>query len=529
MKNFVKKLVRSKAFWLGLVILVQTTVYLLAGAAKAYIHMDEAYSLGLAQYNQVELTDNEDFYNTWHTSEYYQDYLAVQAEERGDWSAVYENQKNDVHPPLYYLLLRGVMALGPEEFSKWPGILLNVAIMAGCTVLMFLIACRLFDSREKGWQKALAGAGLAGLTMASVGTVVYIRMYALLELMVLLTLWLHLKLREEKGRVWYGLIAGVALLGVLTQYYYLFFLAGLVIWTMVDYVRRKEWKALGWYLGSLAGAGILTLVVWPHILQHMFFGYRGQGAISNFLNPAVLFSQLAGYFWIVNYDVFHQLLVVVAVLMVGLAIWWKLKRVAKVRVAKEFLTVLVPTLSYFVFAAVASPYLELRYIMPVCGLIFVLVAYGLDRLMTGVVAEKWRDGLVLGAMGVVVAAAPVQIGLGEMRVQLLYRDWQRVMTMAEERAEAPLLSFVAAKNNRFLDDILLFAEVETSYISLDLLEPTTTEVTQILQGQNLEQGLFVLIGEAHEHERVLEAVAEATGLTENYVQRLNACTLYYFE
>ena len=78
MKVFWKRLVGSTKFWLFVVTVLQVVVYLLVGASKAYIHMDEAYSLALAQYDKIDITENEDFYNTWHTNEYYQDYLAVQ-------------------------------------------------------------------------------------------------------------------------------------------------------------------------------------------------------------------------------------------------------------------------------------------------------------------------------------------------------------------------------------------------------------------------------------------------------------------
>ncbi len=180
--------------WLALVLIMQTVVYVLAGTSKVYIHMDEAFSLALTQYDKISITDNADFYNTWHTNEYYQDYLAVQEKDRGNWGPVYENQKNDVHPPLYYVLLRGVLELAPGEFSKWPGIILNIVIMAGNTIFLYLILCKLLIKEENAKYKALVLAGLAGLTVAGVSTAIYIRMYALLTLMVLLTLFLHLKL-----------------------------------------------------------------------------------------------------------------------------------------------------------------------------------------------------------------------------------------------------------------------------------------------------------------------------------------------
>lgn len=93
MKELWQKVIRSKFFWLSLIIVVQSVVYFLAGSAKAYFHMDEVYSYGLANYERVQLYETEDFYNTWHDGRWYDDYLTVGGEERGDLRLVYINQK----------------------------------------------------------------------------------------------------------------------------------------------------------------------------------------------------------------------------------------------------------------------------------------------------------------------------------------------------------------------------------------------------------------------------------------------------
>lgn len=512
------------------VIVVQTVVYLLAGAGKAYIHMDEAYSLALAQYDKVDITENADFYNTWHTDVYYQDYLAVQAKDWGNWRPVYENQKNDVHPPLYYALLRVVMGLVPERFSKWPGIILNIIIMAGCTILLYLILIRLLAKEKWAEGKALVVALVAGLTVAGMSTAVYIRMYALLTLMVLLTLWLHLRWQEQKAPKWgwYVALGGVALLGTLTQYYYLFFLAGLVVAVSVRYIRQRQGKELVKYLGCLAVAGGLVLVIWPHILQHMFFGYRGQGVLSNLINLPVLAQNLWNYCQIVDYNVFHRLLPLILIIMVGLVVYRRIKRLPRRKLGGEFWLAFWPTLSYFGLAAVASPYLELRYIMPVCGLIFALVLYGMYRLLGGVLRENWRNVAMAITMAVVLVAAPIQIAQGRMRIELLYRDRQAVMTAVTEKPEVPILYFITTENNRFLDNILPFAEARQSYLVLDLLEPTAQEVKEILAGKNLDQGLLVFVSGSQDQERALVAVKQATGLGQaDYIQGINMCDVYY--
>ena len=129
---------------LALIILIQVVVYVVIGMQKSYIHIDEGYSLGLIHYDKLDISGNEDFYNKWHTKDYYNDYLTISKEEAWDFKPVYENQKNDVHPPLYYFLLRIAESFHLEEFSKWPGIILNIIILALSTIMVYKIGKKLF-------------------------------------------------------------------------------------------------------------------------------------------------------------------------------------------------------------------------------------------------------------------------------------------------------------------------------------------------------------------------------------------------
>lgn len=520
-------------------VLLQTVVYVLAGAGKAYIHMDEAYSLGLMQYHQVELTAEPDFYNHWHRKAYFQDYLAVQADERGDFAPVYENQKNDVHPPLFYLLLRvATEILAPSgEFSRWPGIILNIMIAAVNTVIVWTILNKLFIQQEKGEIKALILTAVTALTIAAVSAVVYIRMYMLLALMVSLTIWLHLKLwDEQKPRVQTLVgIGAVALIGVLTQYYYLFFLAPL--WLVMAWKDGREgrWRDFGKYTAALVGAGALSLLIWPYAIQHMFFGYRGQGVLASLTNLPRLASQIGQYILVADYHGLHRLGLVLAVGAVGLAvlIWWrKRSEVGAESRSKSspWLLILWPTVGYFLIVAAVSPFIELRYIMPVMTWVTVLVIVGIYRLMRRVWSAKVSDWAIGGVLIMMLLAAPVQLKLGWMRIELLYRDRQAVMSLVEKVPDAPLLYFITSENNRFLDNILPFAQVRESYLALDLLEPTAVEVREILQGKDLGSGLIVFVSGSQNQEQALAAVQAATGLTQvDWIQGINTCDVYYLQ
>lgn len=115
--------------WIAILV-VQAIVCSYFGTQKEYFHMDEMYSYGLMNADEINITDRSDFLNQWHDKQYYLDYLEVNQEEVWDFSPVWENQVNDVHPPLYYLLLRISATFSIDHFTKWTGLFLNLVIFA---------------------------------------------------------------------------------------------------------------------------------------------------------------------------------------------------------------------------------------------------------------------------------------------------------------------------------------------------------------------------------------------------------------
>lgn len=531
---------RITRFGLVIVVVLQLLVYVLAGFGKSYIHMDEAFSLGLAQYHSIDITHEEDFYNQWHDRSYYQDYLAVQNDERWNFVPVYDNQRDDVHPPLYYLLLRIAMEVVPGEFSKWPGIVLNMLVATVNTVLIFFLVRRLLGefrlSEVRTVIFALILTAVTGLTVAAVSAVVYIRMYMLLTLFVTLTAWLHVKLYEsEERKLWLLVAIGIAaFLGVLTQYYYLFFLAPMWLVMLAKYGSEKRYRDFWIYTGVLLIAGGMALVVWPHMIEHMFFGYRGQGVLASLLDLPKLFAQIWHYIEVVDYNVFHRVLLAMVLVMAGCIIWkiakkgWTGKFTSMLGRLGNWNVVLWPTLGYFLIVAAVSPFIELRYIMPVTGLMTVVVLVGFYAVLRNIGAkEKICEIVTSIVILVMMVAAPVQLMLGAMRIELLYRDKEALMSELETNADVPALYLITTENNRFLDNILPFATFEESYLALDI-EPTETEIREIVAGKDLSKGMYLFISGVMDQSETLEIVKEATGLDRvRYVRGVNTCEIYY--
>ena len=93
----------------------------------------------------------------------------------------------------------------------------------------------------------------------------------------------------------------------------------------------------------------------------------------------------------------------------------------------------------------------------------------------------------------------------------------------------PTIYFFDSNNNRFLDDILLFATVNESYIAKDL-ECNIENMKQILEGKDTSKGVVIFINEGQENDDILTIFKETTGLENiEYLKRLNACDVYYLK
>lgn len=511
---------------IAIVLIIQTIIFIIVGANKEYIHMDEAYSLGLANYDKVEIQDNEYFYNQWHNKEYYEDYLAVQDKDIGEYKQVYENQKNDVHPPIYYLLLRIAMGFSINHYSKWPGIILNMIIYAFITIFMYLILQKLFEGKSHDKEKATILAFVSSITMASLTNVIYIRMYALSTLNILITTFLHMKLLDsEKINPKLLVAIGVsALIGSLTHYYYLFYLAMLYITFAIKYIKDKKFKDLIYYTLTMGIAGILSLIIFPYSIQHMFFGYRGQGVISKLTNVPEFANSIKEYLKKINKFAFNNLMKPIILAIIAFVIYKLIRKQKVMKEKNKYINyILLSTLFYFLLVAVASPWIELRYIMPVCGLIFVITLFYYEEIVCNLLSEKINNIIMIVTL-LIILIAPVAF---KIEPEVAYTDKKEIVSKLENELNVPTLYLFNSNNNRFLDDILLFSLLDESYIARDI-ECTEENIGDILNGKDVSKGIVVFINEGQDNDSSLQTIINATSLQNcTWLKRLNACDVYY--
>ena len=515
----------------SLFIIIQTVIFVIFGLNKSYIHMDEAYSMGLASYDKTEIQNNEDSYNTWHNGDYYEDYMSVHDDDGWEYAQVYENQKNDVHPPLYYLILRFAMGFSRNQFSMWPGLIINLIIFVFITIFMYLILQKLLENQKYVKVKSIILAFMSSLTIAAITNALYIRMYALTTLMILITTYLHLKLLDNEKVLAKLLIPiGIfATLGSLTHYYYLFFLGALYILFVIKYIKEKNIKNLLFYTLTMIVAAAISLLIFPYSINHMFFGYRGQGVISKLTDIENFFNLLHDYILKINFYGFNNMmfvsLITIAVLTLGIIIYRLVKKQKLIQNHNKYIIyIVIPLIVYFIIVAVASPWIELRYIMPIDGLAFAVVIYFLYTAIHNIFNEKISNIIITIFLLIIIVVTPIMYNI---EPESLYSNKKEITEKLSTELNLPTIFFFNSNENRFLDDILLFSYLDESYIAKDV-EPTEENISEIVEGKNLEKGIIIFINEGQNNDEILNNTMEILDFeTIEHLQRLNACDVYY--
>lgn len=518
------KKINKEKIVLFIVIIIQIMVYIFLGMQKTYIHMDEAYSIGLTNYNKVDITQNEDFYNNWHNKEYYEDYISIGKEEVTNLKPVYENQRNDVHPPFYYLLLRIAYTFNLDSFSKWPGLILNIIILVISNILVYKILKKVIKDKKIALLICLVN----GLVISSIESVTYIRMYALNSLFLLLVAYWHImNFKKEniplKNYISIGLIV---LLASLTHYYNVIYIAVIYILYIIKYIKNKQYKNIVKYTLTMAIAAIMSLIIFPYSIEHIFMGYRGQGVLSTFTNVDKMITNLENYINIVNTNIFNGLLWIILLLFVIVLAYKLIKNkqlIIKVENTKLIL-ITIPAFVYFLIVALSSPYTEIRYIIPVCSFIFIYIIYLLNLAIIKMLNER-NSKIVFTIFMLILLIMPI---LTHAKINNLYLEHKEIVKKVEkEYYKLPTIYLFNTNQNRFLDDIYLFTKIEESYI-LDIEKANEENIQKILENKNTNNGILLWVNEGFEKENYIEMIMNTQNFEKcEHVKRMNACDVYY--
>ena len=111
--------------------------------------------------------------------------------------------------------------------------------------------------------------------------------------------------------------------------------------------------------------------------------------------------------------------------------------------------------------------------------------------------------------------------------QAMYSAKKDIVEMTKnELSGLPALYIMNSGNERFLDDILLFMNIEESYIALDI-ECSEEKIKEIFLDKDTSDGVIVFINDIQDNETILNTIKEALNLNEiTHLERLNSGEVY---
>ncbi len=403
--------------------------------------------------------EDERYAYSWHDSDYYNDYLTISDDERFDITGVWESIKEDVHPPIFFILLEITLSLLPNHLTKWGGISLNIVFFILTLIILYCFAKRLL--RSEVW--AMVTTALYGISTGAISNVVFIRMYMLLTAITILFLYIHYLiwnaiLEGDTAKKQYLLIAvgGLALaLGVLTHYYFLVFGFFTCAFMVLGLTFKKKFKVMFVYAGIMLGALGLSVLVWNDIYLDLLTSSRGEQAVAGALNTSEWFGLISEYAVLIVGEISGIPFVCFAAGLVVLGAAYIILSLKRREDGAEdrfdqrhmiFYQMIVAVIMDAVIIAIVAPYRSGRYICNLLPAIMLILAFVLKGVVDKITAEKARiiTGIIIG----VGALAMVISGYYVHHVNYLVPDYERVEEVLKDYHDLPVL-LVTDKNARY--------------------------------------------------------------------------------
>ncbi len=271
---------------LAVMIIVQLGIITFYMAEKKVgYHMDELWSYGLSNsYYHPHLYAREevaqwDTHNEWHDEDFFKNYLSVGNDERFEYGSVYYNQKNDVHPPLYYYILHTICSFFPDSFSPWYAFAINAVSFIVSQIFLYLCVLKI----SKSEILALAVCAMWGFSTGAITCHIYLRMYAMLMALTLVYTYLNLKmLYDGFSAKRLAALCVITYLGSLTQYFFIIYAGAMAACLCIYYLMKKKFKQLFAYGGFLLLSVGLAVVSFPVMITHILMDNDIMGLHATF-------------------------------------------------------------------------------------------------------------------------------------------------------------------------------------------------------------------------------------------------------
>ncbi|MBR3288734.1 MAG: hypothetical protein IKI71_03110 [Lachnospiraceae bacterium] len=384
-ENLIKTI---KVILLSLVVVLIAVFFM---SKKANLDIDEAYTYGLAN-NTFQM--NIENFKEYGGEELLIDYAAVKEDNKFDIANVCFNQKNDTHPPLYFLLVNFISSLNELKFSMWYGLYINILFL----IIIFWGMAHLLNKIINNKLFSIILTYISFILYGFINFYSFTRMYVMLSavsilFVILVVDFIDSNTKYKESLSLYNNIKTseidfkflikfyiICVIGILTQYHFMIIAGFFSLVLAVHLIKNKKFKLLfaTFVVGVLS---ILTaILIFPPMLDHIFNTSTSLHAITSFANPESLSNRLPKLLLGLNKAFFGiGLFIYIALFVIGVVM---LKLTKKIYFKNVFtfiknhyiyFTFLLAAIFYFVIVCVTVKFSFQRYLYNIYPLIYIVI------------------------------------------------------------------------------------------------------------------------------------------------------------
>lgn len=369
-----------------------------------------------------------EFVPTWRSSDEANDYLTIQPKNALNYGMVYYNQSRDIHPPLFYFLVHTVSIFFVGHFSKYIIFSINLIFM----ILSLWTIKNIFEKLDKK-HLIVPALILYGFSMGAISTVIFQRMYSMLNFFVLMFISANIDIIKKDfdidKKLW-NKLTWIVLLGFWTQYYFCIVAGVVAVLVLIGVIRKQGKQGAITYILKYLKMAVIGVLLYPLSINHIFFSYRGVGKAEmarGFGEKLVEYLNMIGYSFSVP-------VLAIAICLILLIMAVAVKSVIDKKVDKNALgagAIIFSVICYVCVIVKVSPELQdaniIRYIMCVLPLIIISILLLIDTVI------KNKNVLKYSLVGISLVISVYGVMFSEPA--FLYKGYAKYLEIAEENKE----------------------------------------------------------------------------------------------
>lgn len=466
---------------------------------KEGFHCDEIFSYGSSN------SDHEPvFYSyrgddiIWRTREEANDYVKA-VENKFNYKSVYDNQVNDVHPPLFYILVHTISSIFNNTFSKYIIFFISLPFFIGTCILIWKIL-NLIERKPI----SILTVALYGLSMGGISTMLFQRMYMMLTFFTIAFLYVNISIIKNKYQVNKKHAIGlfiISILGFLTQYFFAIYAAFVSIIMAILFIINRKYKDMFKYIGSLVLAAISGLLIFPNSIDHLLYSNRGIGSFEadNYKERIITYLNMILKYFGSKWEI---VLALFAIALLAIIIKRKKER--------GLMSILiVPTIMYILVIAKITEFLELRYVMNILPIISILIMMAVGSIFE----NKIYNNMIAFAAVVLLTG----YGFATVKPLYLYKGYNDYIEISEKYSEDNLV-YVGYTFFNHIQSLPEFMNYKKSLMIYD----DQLEATKNNEELENSQEFILSVNWGMNPEKVRKQVMQNTGYT-NYELIYEGC------